>query len=305
MTTQEQALPGSATITFGRRDYASVLWRLTRMELYKIRRRPLARVLGLIAFSLIGCVFLALFLFALSDRSEQTAQLLLPPYSLNIAVQTALTPSTILIIILMGSSVGSEYGQGTVRLLFTRGPTRTQFFLARLLAALICSVGGILGMALGGLVLGYLLNAFTGASSDSSFLTPAWLEQTLVFLSLATLNWFIFAVIALFFAIVGRSSAAGIAGGIVWFLVEPVVGQICQTVSQLVQGPAGAFFYAVPDYLIGNMLAAMTARQGYRILGSSGFSSLSDPQALLVLGLYLLILIVIAGRLNHRRDITS
>jgi ABC-type transport system involved in multi-copper enzyme maturation permease subunit len=293
------------TVIFGRRDYLSVLARLTAMELYKIWRRRLSRVLALIGLCAIVCVFLALFLFALGDDSPQAASLLLPPDSIDIAVQTALTPFTILIIILIGSSVGGEYTQGTVRLLFTRGPTRVQFFLAKISAAFICCLIGILGFMLGGVLLGYLFYLALGRPGSSQFLTFPWLGHTLLFLLLAILNWFIFAVIAAFFGTLGRSSTAGITGGILWFLLEPIVGQICMLGGQLLQGLLSTFLKAVPDYLIGNNLAILMVHQGYHIFGSSGYSSLSDPQALLVLIAYLLILTSVAASIQRRRDISN
>ncbi|MBX5451913.1 ABC transporter permease [Thermogemmatispora sp.] len=303
-----QQLPqqrASASILLGRRDYLSVLLRLVAMELYKLRRRPLTRVLAVVSLLTILLVFLALFLFSMGDNTGEVARLLLPPASLHIAVQTALTPFTILIIILAGSSAGGEYTQGTIRLLFTRGPTRTQFLLAKVAAILICCIVGISGMTLSGLITGYLLSFLRQTPDTSPFLTTSWLLHTGLFLLLAILNWFIFGVIALFFGILGRSSAAGIGGGIVWYLLEPIIGQICQLSSELVQGPVSAFLGAIPDYLIGNNLATLMAHQGYYIFGSSSSSRLPDLGAMTVLLVYIVLLLSVAAWLNQRRDITN
>ncbi|WP_069802083.1 ABC transporter permease [Thermogemmatispora onikobensis] len=308
---QESQQPGagdgfaSTSVLLGRRDYLSVLLRLTAMELYKLRRRPLTRISALIALLTTLLVFFALFLFSTGDHSGQVVRLLLPPTSLNIAVQTALTPFTILIIILAGSAAGGEYTQGTIRLLFTRGPTRTQFLLAKVGAILVCCILGISGLSLSGLVIGYLLSLLRQAPEPGPFLTAGWLFHTFLFLLLAIVNWFIFAVIALFFGILGRSSAAGIGGGIVWYLLEPIIGQVCQLSSELVQGPVSTFLRALPDYLIGNNLATLMAHQGYYIFGSSSISTLPDAEALTVLLAYIVLLLGIAGWLNHRRDITN
>ncbi|WP_376793736.1 ABC transporter permease [Thermogemmatispora sp.] len=307
-TAEKQPLadrPPNPSIVLGRRDYLSVLLRLTAMELYKLRQRPLTRGLALIALLTPLLVFGTLFLFSAGDGTGQVAQLLLPPTSINIAVQTALTPFTILIIVLAGSSAGGEYTQGTIRLLFTRGPTRSQFLLAKVAAMLIYSILGISAMTLSGLLSGYLFSLLRQVSGPSAFLTTSWLLHTGLFLLLAMLNWFIFAVIALFFGILGRSSAAGIGGGLAWYLLEPIFGQICQLSSGLVQGPVSAFLRAIPNYLIGNNLASLMAHQGYYIFGSSSASTLSDLEALAVLLAYLVLLLGIAAWLNHRRDITN
>nr|BBH93355.1 hypothetical protein KTA_15540 [Thermogemmatispora argillosa] len=303
-----QSLPNqrtSTSILLGRRDYLSVLLRLVAMELYKLRLRPLTRVLAVVTLLTILLVFFALFLFSMGDNTGEVARLLLPPTSLHIAVQTALTPFTIVIIILAGSAAGGEYTQGTIRLLFTRGPTRTQFLLAKVAAILICCILGISSMALSGLIAGYLLSLLRQTPEASPFLTASWLLHTGLFLLLAMLNWFIFGVIALFFGTLGRSSAAGIGGGIVWYLLEPIVGQICQLSSELVQGPVSAFLRAIPDYLIGNNLATLMAHQGYYIFGSSSSSRLPDLGAIAVLLAYIVLLLSIAGWLNQKRDITN
>ncbi len=171
----------SASVVMGRQDYLSVVLRLIGMELYKLRRRAMSKVLGIIA------VVLAVLPFALvafgtfatanapansfappcqafnapgSSQSQQpgppsgcatpspaqvaqerqsivqtTSAPLRLPNSLNVAVQYGLIVGIVLLVILVGTIAGGEYGTGTIRLLFIRGPTRTQFLLAKLGAA--------------------------------------------------------------------------------------------------------------------------------------------------------------------------
>ena len=350
MNTLPQAAPSpdlpvvgsSSAVIMGRQDFLSVLLRLTEMELYKIRRRVMSKVLASIALVAIVVTFVALMLVSLIvlnssggaflppactqsggtqpclNQSPTQAQIdaaklamlrsvsepLRPPSSLTVAAQVALTPFTILIIILAGAIAGGEYSLGTIRLLFTRGPTRTQFFLAKLLAIIVCSAVGILVMVLVGTVLGLLLNLITGIGPSWSFFSAGWLGHTLLYLLFVILNWVIFAVIAIFFGILGRATVAGIVGGVVWFLLEPVVGQVFTLAGSFVRGSIGDTLRALPDYLIGNNIGALIQNQAQYVSGGSP-GSLSDLHTVLVLLVYLAVLLGLAWWLNERRDITS
>ncbi|MDQ2715606.1 MAG: ABC transporter permease [Chloroflexota bacterium] len=348
ITPQATPAPGSsqpartASVILGRQDFVSTVLRLTGMELYKMRRRAMSKVLAIIAIVAIALVFLAVFLFALYTLNSSGASLLAPacsevnnrqpcldhtpspaeleqikhqavvgaslllrlPTSLNIAVQIALTPFTLLIIILVGAMVGGEYSMSTVRLLATRGPTRTQFFLAKLTAAVTCNALGILGMVLLAVLLGAFLNIFLGVDTGLDFLTAAWVGHALLYLLLALLNWTIFAVIAILFGILGRATVAGVVAGIIWFLLEPVVGQIFSLGGSLFPGTGGTLLKAVPNYLIGNNIEALLQNQGQYIFSGSP-AQLSDTHALLVLAVYLAIFIGVAWLVNERRDITN
>src|SRR5205814_8210939 len=91
------------------------------------------------------------------DALESVSTPLRLPISLNVAVQFALTSCIVLIIILIGTMVRCEYSIGTVRLLFTRGPTRTHFLLAKLGASFISVLIVILLMFILGVLTGLVL----------------------------------------------------------------------------------------------------------------------------------------------------
>src|SRR5258708_34043799 len=48
----------TSSVILGRQDYLSVLLRLTGMELYKVRRRAMSKVLGMMAISIVVLIFL-------------------------------------------------------------------------------------------------------------------------------------------------------------------------------------------------------------------------------------------------------
>jgi ABC-type transport system involved in multi-copper enzyme maturation permease subunit len=333
------------SVILGRQDYISVLLRLIGMEIYKIRRRIMSKVLFSIAIVIAILVFLLFSLntfFVLSAPPEsfvpscqprggppqgqpqpncpppsaaQVAQFredalrsasepLRLPTSLNIAVQFALSAGTILIIILIGATAGGEFSIGTVRLMYTRGPTRSQFLLAKVGVAAVCAAVGILTMSIIGILTGQALNALSSIAQDFGFLSAGWIAHAMLYLLIAMLDWFIYATIAIFFAILGHSTVAGIVGALTWLFVEPIVGGILKLAGTFSQGPFGNFLKTIPDYFIENNIGALLQNQGQYIFGGSG-SSLSDLHALLVLAVYLAAFIGLAWWINEHRDVTN
>jgi ABC-type transport system involved in multi-copper enzyme maturation permease subunit len=333
------------SVILGRQDYVSVLLRLIGMELYKLRRRTMSKVLISITIVIAILIFLLFSLntfFVLNaptesfvppcqpssgssqgqpqpnctppsaaqvahfreDALRSASEPLRLPTSLNIAVQFALSAGTILIIILIGATAGGEFSIGTVRLMYTRGPTRSQFLLAKVGVAAVCAAIGILTMSILGIVTGQALNALSGIAQDFDFLSAGWVAHTMLYLLIAMLDWFIFATIAIFFGTLGRSTVAGIVGALTWLFIEPIVGGILKLVGTFSQGPFGDFLKTIPDYFIGNNTGALLQNQGQYIFGGSG-SSLSDLHAFIVLAVYMVVFVGLAWWINDRRDVTN
>src|SRR5205807_2536674 len=115
----------ASSVMLGRQDYISATLRLTGMELYKIRRRLMSKVLSLISIlstvSLFGLIALAAFLMAKNgtppEAIQRFSEALRLPGSLSLVVQLLLTLGQILIIILVSTIFGGEHTDKTVRLL--------------------------------------------------------------------------------------------------------------------------------------------------------------------------------------------
>jgi hypothetical protein len=118
------------------------------------------------------------------------------------------------------------------------------------------------------------------------------------------LSWFMYAVSAVFFGVLGRSTVAGVVGGLTWFFVEPVLSNILATAGILSPGVAGVFLRSLPDYLMGNSTRALQINQTQYLFGGSG-SSLPDLQALITLAIYLALFIGLTWWLNESRDVTN
>jgi len=309
-------------IVMGRQDYISVLLRLIGMELYKLRRRVMAIVLGIIGMLAVIIAYLLIALLVAIFMSSITTQvevngistLLRLPISLYVAEFIVSTLGQVLIVILVGTIVGGEYGVGTIRLLYTRGPERSQFLLSKTGVAIFCIVVGVLGMTLLGILMGQLLYLITGIAPNFDFFNAAWLAHALIYLLITTLSLFVYAMMALFIATLGRSTAAGIGGAFVWiYLAEPILKFLCSIAAATAKGPTADFARALPDYLISNNIAALQQNQNQvlfgdrfaQVLALSNPSPLSDLHALLVLAGYIILFIGLAWRINEHRDITS
>jgi ABC-type transport system involved in multi-copper enzyme maturation permease subunit len=305
----------ASSVHIGREDFVSVLLRLIGMELYKIRRRMMSKVLiiiGVIAtIGLFALIALAAFLTIKNGTTVEEIQLftqsLRLPGSLSVVVQLLMTLGEILIIILVSTIVGGEYTSGTIRLMLTRGPTRTQILLAKAGTAVVCIVFGVIGIILLGVLTGMLLNIWTGIPQNLDFLNAAWLGHMLLYLLIVMLGLTMYAMMALCLSTLGRATAAGLAGVLTWsFLIEPVVEAL--SFLKNIGGAAGSVFQSLPDYLIGTNITTLLQNQGQYLFPSQ--ASLqpppqSDLHALLVLAVYLLIFLGAAWWISVRRDVTN
>ena len=331
------------TVILGRMDFTSVVLRLIGMELFKIRRRMMSKVLGTMLVFLVLLVPLAVGIEVAANMQTPASSFapacqtsgktgpaggctplspvalegvkqsiitslsepLRLPSSLELAVtQGEFNPALLLIIILVGTIAGGELSSGTIRLMFARGPWRGQFLLAKYGAALVCTFFGVLGMAIAGVIVGQLFNLFSGVHQSLAFFNAAWVGHALLYLLATMLNWFMYSVVAIFFAFLGRSTVAGIVGAVTWFFAEPIVSNVLTLAGNFSVGFAGAFMRALPSYLMGNNARALQLDQAHYLFGGAG-SSQSDLQALITLAIYLAIFIGLTWWLNESRDVTN
>ncbi|HLJ32051.1 MAG TPA: ABC transporter permease subunit [Ktedonobacteraceae bacterium] len=332
----------SSSVMLGRQDYTSVLLRLIGMELYKLRRRAMSKVFSIISLVVVIGAFLVISLATIyvvnspptsfvppscaktnnapgctNQQFSQTQEIqaqqstlqsvsdpLRLPTSLNIVTAVIDFIGEILIIILAGSIVGGEYSVGTVRLMFTRGPTRTQFLLGKIGAIIACIVLAFVVLTPLGIVAGLLLNLISGIAPSYAFFSAAWLGNALLYIVLCMLSVFTYGMMALFIGTLGRSTAAGVAGALAWALVEPIVGGVLQLLGTVIKGTIGNFVGAIPDYFVSINLGSLIQNQGQKVF-NGGSSQLSDLHALIVIAVYLAMFIGLAWWISIRRNVTN
>ena len=337
----------SQSVVMGRQDFTSVLLRSIGGEIYKIRRRPLAKVLLLIGIVIMILGFGVFSLPAIIDTSiplenytpppckgsansvqgqclnhapnasdlEKAAQVravevksaagpLYLPGSIFTATSIIYFIGVMLLIILAGTIVGGEYNSGSIRIMLTRGPTRTQFLLAKIGTMLICSALTLAILALVGIITGALLTLLASVSVDLRFLTGTWLLHSALFLMVAVLGLFIYSTLAICLSVLGKATVGGVAGGLIWWFMERVLSSVLPILGLSNKSPFGIFLSAVPDYFIGNNIGALLNNQEQYMNGGQA-GSISDLHAILVLIVYLAIFIGSAWWINQARDITN
>ncbi len=303
-TTQTQPdVKRVAPLVMGRKDYLSVLFRLIGMDLYKVRRRLLSKVLLLVGTLVIAFVFFAIGIAAW-HLASQPATSFVPANCAVLPHNVGCINLAVLGIILAGALVGGEYSLGTVRLMFTRGPSRLQFLIAKIVVLAIYVVPTILFLMLLGTVIGTMMAQLAGIGTGLSFLTAAHFGHLVLYLLLGMLYWFGYMLMALFFGTAGRSTVAGIVGPLVWLALEPVLGNIIAVLTSNVSGGLSDFVKAIPDYFFGNNLSSLLHNQGHA-LSFSEPGPYADGHSLLVIAVYLIVFAGVAGFLTVRRDVTQ
>jgi ABC-type transport system involved in multi-copper enzyme maturation permease subunit len=316
----------------GNQSFVSVLLRATAGELYKIRRRAMSKVLLIIGAALIVISFSFIALSVLltastphctsvgngtahcaqpsgAQLSQLTATAAAPlhlPAALTTTVGIIDTVGVVLIIVLAGTIVGGEYGVGTIRVLLTRGPSRTQYLLAKVLAILASIFVTLVILIPLGIIVGALYNLTTGIGVNFGFFTGAWVLHAIIYILLAALNMFLYALIALGLATLGKSTAAGIAGAVLWWFAEGLLGTILTLVGVSNPGTLGDILKAIPDYFISNNIGSLLSEQSsYLVSSANNTNTIPDWRAWLVIAAYLVVAFGITWWVLRRRDITN
>jgi ABC-type transport system involved in multi-copper enzyme maturation permease subunit len=334
----------AAPIVLGRSDYLSVLLRLIGMDLYKVRRRLLSRVLLLIGTALIVFLFVTLGIGALHYQSEPVtsfvpdscarfplnpdcinhpatladmrhakqlalngvALFLNMPGSWEVIARYCLEVFSVLVIILAGTLVGGEYSLRTVRLMFTRGPTRIQFLLAKIAVLLIYLVPAILFWILLGSSMGTVMAHLAGIGVGFGFLTSAEFGHFVLFLLLVMLYCFAYMMMALFFGTAGRSTVAAIVAPLIWLAIEPLLGNVITALVGDNTGGLANFIKVIPTYFLGPNLSLLLQDQEHVLsVGVPNPADYSAGHSLLVVAGYLVAFVGVSALLTVRRDVTN
>ena len=194
-------------------------------------------------------------------------------------------------------AVGSEYGWGTLKTLFTQGPGRLRVFGAKLVAV----AGVLLVFVLVVYVLGALASWGIALNEGAEVTWPgAWLLVRGI-----AGGWLVFAVwaaLGILLAVVTRGTALATGIGILYaFVVEGLLSALAREVG-LLDGLV-EFFVRANGYSLVAVLGVSADD-----VSDSGPGSFSGPfvaggQALLVLAVYLAAFVLAAGWLLRRRDV--
>ncbi len=330
-------------VVMGRQGILNTLYRLIAAELYILRHRRLSKaLLGVgVAAIIVFVLLLGVFTWSLVNRPlsdfvppfcssgphapgcvthlpttadmEQYKQIQLHETADNLSIPASfgsigetllINLLFVLVLILVGTMVGGEYSLGTIRLLFTRGPRRLHFLFAKVATVITCILPAVLLLTLLGVILGEVFYSFLGFSTNWSFFTASWLGHAIVFVLLEGLAWFAYAMLALFFGTLARSTVAAVLAPFIWDIVESAMRELIRAFASGSSGPFTTLVKAIPDYFIANNVIALLDNQGHFVFGGD-LSPLSNLHALTVLTVYLALFIGLSSWLTVKRDVTN
>lgn len=286
------------------------MYRLIEAELFKLRKRPMTKILLLV---LVGItVLFYLLLFAISRvglpiapsgaEAPDHGALLGLPVALPFAMSLITTIGSVLAVILVASAMGSEYNWRTIRTAVVSSESRSKLLVAKLIAAGIFILCGMILALVVGFIMSLVTTAIGGYKFDFGFATGSYLwSQFLQF-------WRTFYVLlpyvlfGFMFSIVGRSAMPGIALGIGVFFIESIVTAFMTL--------AGGWIARIPEYLPTTSVRAINALadlpSGFGMgMGGGGGVLLGPIQAALTLAVYNVLFLGLAFYFFLKRDVTG
>jgi ABC-type transport system involved in multi-copper enzyme maturation permease subunit len=215
---------------------------LTGVELYKLWKRPLTWFLCgfLLLLSFLAFVVLIYTGTAHPEAFEPGHLLHGSPGILDTITQQLTMGRRVgefVMIAAGGAAFGGEYASGAIRIALSRGPSRLSYMVAKYLALVIIA---LLFIALD-LVLSFLMTAllpiFNPQAPSLLATTPAVIGGTLKAAGGMLENMLVCLVLGSALAIVGRSTAVGVAGGLVYLVGEDIGARILPILTTITHLP--------------------------------------------------------------------
>ena len=286
---------------------------LIKAEIFKLRKRSMTYILLLILIGFIVLVLSIMQATALSSNATtvttgNNAVTLMPAVAADVhflkdaitSVMSILgTIGLVLAVVLVANGMGSEYSWNTIRPYLLCSESRLKMFTAKLIVAAIFIVAGMIIGLLTAILLGVLFTAIRGFSWDLSFVTMSFLgHQSLNFVR-AVYVMLPYVLLAFLFAVLGRSTAAGIGFGIGASFLESIITGLMQM--------AHGWLAKIPNYLIStNVTVINSLAQSYNTIKvGTNIQTPSVLHAFIVLAVYSVAFIAISFTLFQKRDVTG
>jgi ABC-2 type transport system permease protein len=203
----------------------------------------------------------------------------------------------VLILILGVLTLGSDFGWGTLKTLFTQGPGRLQVFGAKLIALGVTLIAFVLSSFATSAIASYIIANRESAAVD-------WPDLSILLRGMGA-AWLIMAVWASFgvmLAVISRGTALAIGIGILYGLViEGLISALLDTVDTF--RPVIKVLLRANGYSLIAAVGASVADARENGPGSFSGPYVGGTQAVLVLMLDLAIFVLIAAALLRRRDV--
>jgi hypothetical protein len=266
--------------------------RLLRANLRKLVRRPASWVTLVLLLALLALIYVALIAASRTSPDPQAAlgaRLFVTfPGAYELVLTLILGIGGLLAVTYGAAVAGSEWGWGTLKAAVARGEGRTRYTLLNyasvavftVVGLLVAFLLGVLGSAIGALVLGVSLGGLT--DPDGLARIPELLGRAS--LALAMNAAFGFAI-----ATVARSQLAGIAVGVGLYFAE---------------GIAGIFLPDVFKWFPFSAAGAVTSPDGGGALSGGAVVTQLDPNtAIVAVAVWLVVALSVASAFTERAEI--
>jgi ABC-2 type transport system permease protein len=269
---------------------------LIAAEWLKLQKRWMLRIIILLMLVIIALVF-----WGQGTRAEDRLDLLMPRGWLA-ALLLAGSFAAFLWPILGGNWAGSEYSWGTVRMILSRRPNRTQWVLSALIV-LVFATGIALILAM---IVGTVAGSIVGFLTGNAIFTTDGLQNDYFFIVVKCFLgvWFVlsfYVLLAYTAGTVFRSGAFGIGFGIGITVAELIIFGIFFSLGGTWKSIAQHFPYAYTNALPQRLAAAGTT-PGFIDRGSN---VPSVGESMIGLIIYSAILLAITITLVNVRDVTD
>ena len=277
-------------------------------ELFKLRKRLMPRVLLYILLGIIVILYIVLLLTAdrATSQGPQGTEIAQNMLGLPIAIPFALLIissilGTVLAIILVASSVGSEYNWRTIRTMLISSESRFKLLGAKLIACSIFILVGMIITVIVGFIMSLITTAIGGYAFDFSFMTGDYIWNQFVHFWRTFFVLIPYSMIGFLLAIVGRSAMPGIAMGIGIFFIEAIISAFLRM--------AGGWVADIPNYLPAANVQVITRLanlpQGFFQMGGGTTTDLPGVNhAVITLAVYSIVFLVLSFYIFRRRDVT-
>lgn len=230
----------------------------------------------------------------LTKQLQDTLEQLRPAHISEIGIGLVAGLGAVMLIVYAASSLGNEYGWGTLRTLLASGVSRGAFLGAKyaslLIYALVFTAVGVVSVTIASYLVSLQAGYDTSGADAGTILSAAW-RTAYAFLPYIALA----ALIALW----SRSSGAGIAAGLVIYFAESIVMQLLISFNKDYATVANLGISRNVSSLSRVSVNVTTNAQG------SGATTLPDQtQAALVLALWTVIFVALAYWRLRTRDVT-
>ena len=233
-----------------------------------------------------------------NPRDEFRAVFVMPD-AITGAVQGIMFIGPILIMILAVSSIGAEYGLGTLRTTLTRGTGRWQLLSSRLVLLVLVAAAGLLvvgaAAAVGSVVAAVIPPGEGGGIADSG----KWSDAAVMF-GKAVYALAPYTALGVFLAVLTQSTGTGLAASLGYYVVELIVVPIIGNYERVEW---------VRDLVLGHNVSEWLQTAFVEVDVNAGEQAAANQpdtlQAFLVILAYIVVLGGAAFALFLRRDITG